>query len=78
MGGDDGALSMSTEQAVYALGQYDYLLKGKGSIYNFKKVVPEPDPKPKPDPKPLPTQSQVFLAKSQPVNRRHHHLQKLI
>ncbi len=54
MGSDDGALSMSTEQAVYALGQYDYLLKGKGSIYNFKKVVPEPDPKPKPDPKPAP------------------------
>ncbi|MCM1598376.1 LPXTG cell wall anchor domain-containing protein [Latilactobacillus sakei] len=54
MGSDDGALSMSTEQAVYALGQYDYLLKGKGSIYNFKKVVPEPDPEPKPDPKPAP------------------------
>ncbi|MEJ1312414.1 hypothetical protein QY888_09735 [Latilactobacillus sakei] len=64
MGGDDGALSMSTEQAVYALGQYDYLLKGKGSIYNFKKVVPEPDPKPKPDPKPASSKAKYSWQKA--------------
>ncbi|MDT3393884.1 MAG: MucBP domain-containing protein [Bacillota bacterium] len=32
---DTGALSMATEQAVYALDQYQFFLEGKGSIYNF-------------------------------------------
>ncbi|WP_055679955.1 hypothetical protein [Secundilactobacillus kimchicus] len=33
----DGAIAMSTEQAVYALDQYDYFKNNKGSIFNFKK-----------------------------------------
>ncbi|UTB71230.1 hypothetical protein A4W71_09425 [Latilactobacillus curvatus] len=30
-----GALAMATEQATYALDQYEFFLNGKGSIYNF-------------------------------------------
>ena len=32
---DSGALAMATEQATYALDQYEFFLNGKGSIYNF-------------------------------------------
>ncbi|KRK46813.1 hypothetical protein GPK34_11785 [Secundilactobacillus kimchicus] len=38
----DGAIAMSTEQAVYALDQYDYFKNNKGSIFNFKKASVTP------------------------------------
>ena len=37
---DIGALAMATEQSVYALDQYQFMLAGKGSIYNFKTITP--------------------------------------
>ncbi len=38
----EGSMAMATEQAVYALDQYDYFKNNKGSIFNFKKASVTP------------------------------------